>query len=41
MMVNLNYSGGDSVKEDFGESFKNVSKLINKNSMQETFYTLL
>lgn len=33
--------GGSREEENFGESFKNISKLIHKNSIQETFYTLL
>ncbi len=27
--------------EDFGESFKNVSRLVQKHTIQESFYTLL
>ena len=30
-----------AVDEDFGESFKNVSRLVQKHSIQESFYTLL
>ena len=30
-----------AIDEDFGESFKNVTKLIQKHTIQESFYTLL
>lgn len=29
------------IDEDFGQSFKNVTKIVNKSSIQESFYTLL